>query len=137
MNKSWILENKEPQQFQDGFNQFLEFCQTNCSDPERIHCPCIDCGNGTKGNITMIKNHVFCRGFDTSYRTWYWHGESLKNNNPYPFGRRGVDDLGYSDFDDHPMELLDEAQEEFVDDPSKFEKLVRDADKTLFNGCLK
>ena len=85
----------------------------------------------------MIKNHVFCRGFDTSYRTWYWHGESLKNNNPYPFGRRGVDDLGYSDFDDHPMELLDEAQEEFVDDPSKFDKLVRDADKPLFNGCLK
>ena len=62
MDKSWILENRETQQFQDGFNQFLEFCQTNCSDPKRIHCPCIDCGNGTKGNITMIKKSCILSG---------------------------------------------------------------------------
>ena len=131
-----MLERRETSQFQDGFNKFLEFCLKNCSDPQKIRCPCIDCGNGVKGNITMIKDHVFCRGFDMSYSKWYWHGELL-NDDPYPLGRRGVDDFESNDFDDHPIELLDEAQEEFFHNPEKFDSMVRDADRQLFSGCNK
>ncbi|XP_060968400.1 uncharacterized protein LOC133035962 [Cannabis sativa] len=57
---------------------------------------------------------------------------------PYPLGRRGVDDhFESNDCDDLPTELLDDAQEEFIHDPEKFDSMVRDADKSLFSGCEK
>ncbi|KAM6593613.1 hypothetical protein CsatA_001316 [Cannabis sativa] len=136
MDKSWMLERRETPQFLDGFNKFLEFALKNSSNHERIPCPCVDCCNGTKGNITMIKDHVICRGFNRSYTTWYWHGER-STSDPYPLGKRGVDDFEFNDVDDFPMELLDEAQEEFLDDPEKLDNLVSDAEKPLFDGCKK
>ncbi|KAM6553906.1 hypothetical protein CsatB_014668 [Cannabis sativa] len=118
MDKSWMEEKRETPQFVEGFNNFLEFALKNCSDPEKIRCPCIDCGIISKGNISMLKNHVFCRGIDKSYTKWYWHGESMKG-------------------DPYPLELLDDAQEEFIHYPENFDSMVRDADKSLFSGCEK
>ena len=136
MDKAWMREERDTLRFQVGFDAFLEFALKNSKNHDRIHCPCVDCCNVSKGNITMIKDHVYLRGFNRSYTNWYYHGEHLPND-PYPLGKRGVDDIEGNDFDDYPLDLLNEAQEEFLNDPEKFDNFLSDADKPLFDGCKK
>ncbi|KAM6567351.1 hypothetical protein CsatA_026479 [Cannabis sativa] len=136
MDKSWMREERDTLRFQVGFDAFLEFALKNSTNHVRIHCPCVDCCNVSKGNITMIKDHVYLRGFNRSYTNWYYHGEHLPND-PYPLGKRGVDDIEGNDLDDYPLDLLNEAQEEFLNDPEKFDNFLSDADKPLFDGCKK
>ncbi|KAM6556335.1 hypothetical protein CsatB_003354 [Cannabis sativa] len=136
MDKSLMREERDALRFQVGFDTFLEFALKNSKNHDRIHCPCVDCCNVSKWNITMIKDHVYLRGFNRSYTNWYYHGEHLPDD-PYPLGKRGVDDIEGNDFDDYPLDLLNEAQEEFLNDPEKFDNFLSDADKPLFDGCKK
>ena len=30
-------------------------------------------------DITVVKDHLFCNGIDSSYDVWTWHGENICN----------------------------------------------------------
>ena len=43
-----------------------------------MFCPCVNCLNGRRQDIELIREHVLCDGFLKSYTIWTWHAEVLE-----------------------------------------------------------
>jgi len=41
-------------------------------------CPCVNCVNGRRHSLEVIRSHIICDGFRRSYTNWIWHGEQPK-----------------------------------------------------------
>ena len=86
MDKSWMmitywLKSKE---YLKGVQLFIEFATKNLGLEDEIHCPCVDCLNGTKFSRHVVRLHLIRRGIACSYRTWVHHGEHVPMFRAYP-----------------------------------------------------
>jgi len=54
-------------------SEFLEFAKRNGAGINgRCYCPCVNCLNGKRLDIELIREHVLCDGFLKNYTTWTW-----------------------------------------------------------------
>ncbi|KAL7218732.1 hypothetical protein ACSBR2_011915 [Camellia fascicularis] len=86
MDKSWMmikdwLKSKE---YLEGVQSFIEFATKNLGPQDEIHCPCVDCLNGTKFSRHVVRLHLIRRGIAISYRTWVHHGEHVPMFRDHP-----------------------------------------------------
>jgi len=64
--------------YEKGVEDFLEFAEWNGAGiNERHYYPCVNCVNGKRLDIELIREHVLRNGFLKNYTTWTWHGEVL------------------------------------------------------------
>jgi len=41
------------------------------------YCPCVNCLNGKRLDIELIREHLLCDDFFKNYTMWTWHDEVL------------------------------------------------------------
>ncbi|XP_050913280.1 uncharacterized protein LOC127128069 isoform X2 [Lathyrus oleraceus] len=81
IDKSWIDNPIESNEFKNGVVQFLDFAFSNAAIKGRILCPCITCNFRSLGNRAEVTNHLLQKGFPSKYTSWYMHGEKLVQAN--------------------------------------------------------
>ncbi|XP_057779975.1 uncharacterized protein LOC130998576 [Salvia miltiorrhiza] len=135
MDKSWMLKNRLSDEYKNGVESFMEFAIQNDTNNELMSCPCSKCGNLMRKKIDLVRLHLLSNGMDLTYHTWIWHGErstrsySTKYENEFEHQERNF-------VHEEPIDMVHAAYEEF-DNPSKFIKLLEDAEKPLYPGCVK
>jgi len=78
MGQSWINASRISDVYDKGVEDFLEFAEWNGARINvRYYCRCVNCVNGRRLDIKMIRKHVICDGFLKNYTTWTWHGKVL------------------------------------------------------------
>ncbi|KAL0549237.1 hypothetical protein IC582_013718 [Cucumis melo] len=74
---------------------------------------------------------------DESYKIWFWHGEQLSKSSSYGESFK-FDTHMYEENDAGSInEMIEVAYEDYPKDPNEFEKLLNDAEKSLYEGCKK
>jgi len=57
--------------YEKGVEDFLEFAKRNETIINgRYYCMCVNCVNGKRLDIELIREHVLCDGFLKNYTTW-------------------------------------------------------------------
>ena len=79
LDKLWYSADRRIKRYEDGVEDFLNYVKKNLGDLSSIQCPCIKCGNMKVHDITVVKDHLFCNGIDSSYDVWTWHGDNICN----------------------------------------------------------
>jgi len=78
MDRSWIFEPQISDVYENGVEEFLEYAKRNgATINRRYYCPCVNCLNGKRLDIELIREHLLCDGFFKNYTAWTWHGEVL------------------------------------------------------------
>ncbi|XP_021829791.1 uncharacterized protein LOC110770024 isoform X1 [Prunus avium] len=75
MDKTWMSKDRMSKEYEDGVEQFIAFVVSHASNPKLMKCPCQVCGNLMVETPKGIRDHMFIRGVDRSYKIWSWHGE--------------------------------------------------------------
>ncbi|XP_075481115.1 uncharacterized protein LOC142521824 [Primulina tabacum] len=94
------------------------------------------CGNLKKRNVETIRAHMYSNGIDLTYHTWIWHGERSTIGNSMNASDR-VEQDGQKYFDEEPIDMVHDAYDSYVGNPTQFNKLLEDAEKPLYPGCIK
>ena len=131
-----MLKDRRSREYEEGVEYFINFALQHCQNPSVIHCPCMRCGNLMHHTPNKIREHMFFNGIDQSYRTWYWHGEVGPPSGQSTAMTQGYNTLDYGDVAS-TLEMVHAAQDECMNDPMSFKKLVEDAEKPLCPNCLK
>ncbi|XP_073057309.1 uncharacterized protein [Primulina eburnea] len=136
MDKEWMFKDRVSHEYEFGVESFLQFAVKNTKDPDTISCPCTKCGNLKKRNVETIRAHMYSNGIDLTYHTWIWHGErSTIGNSMNASDRAGQD--GQKSFDEEPIDMVHDAYDSYVGNPTQFNQLLEDAEKPLYPGCIK
>ncbi|GJU99442.1 putative reverse transcriptase domain-containing protein [Tanacetum coccineum] len=107
-------------------------------------CPCTKCLNHIEHKVEEVQFHLFRNGIDLSYTNWTRHGEkdepSISAPKPVNATTEFVDDTDFaSDIPtDGPttVEMVNATKDNFdEDDLVKFQELLLDAEKPLYEGC--
>ncbi|GJS91314.1 putative transposase-associated domain-containing protein [Tanacetum coccineum] len=107
-------------------------------------CPCTKCLNHIEHKVEEVQFHLFKNGIDLSYTKWSKHGEkdepSISAPKPVNATTEFVDDTDFaSDIPtDGPttVEMVNATKDNFdEDDLVKFQELLLDAEKPLYEGC--
>ncbi|TYK03264.1 transposase [Cucumis melo var. makuwa] len=137
MDRSWMHKSRLPKDYELGVENFISFGFSNTKDAS-IRCPCLKCGNCEKQSRTTIRDHLYVNGIDESYKIWFWHGEQqlpesslYEESSKFDTHMYEVNDVGRIN------EMIEVAHEEYSKDPNEFEKLLNDAEKSLYEGCKK
>jgi len=78
MNLSWINASRISDVCEKGVEEFLQSAKRNgIGVNNKYYRLCVNCLNGRKLHIELIREHVLCDGLLKSYTTWNWHGEVL------------------------------------------------------------
>ncbi|XP_039688739.1 uncharacterized protein [Medicago truncatula] len=147
MDKSWLHEKRSSIRYLYGLHNFLDFAFRTVAEGNEILCPCKNCKNCSWGNREDVFEHLFCDGFDASYKKWIFHGEGLSSRKPYDKNHEKYnlhDDLdglledtfiekkfSNGEFDD----IYDDDSEDLDEDATRFYKLVHDAQQEVYPGC--
>ncbi|XP_060963548.1 uncharacterized protein LOC133033034 [Cannabis sativa] len=136
MDRNWMNANRLLAEYKQGVDHFLDFCQKYAKNPKLVLCPCLECGNLDRMNITEIKEHLLRNGIDKSYKVWVYHGEKKIRVPGEGTSKskkvKGVN-LGYED--DCIPEMIGDAQFESNADLLKFQSFVEDAEKPIYPNC--
>ena len=116
-----------------GVESFMKFAIENANDTKLIRCPCTKCGNMRLLEPKLIKCHLFTNVVLDQYKTWFWHDES------YSKQPSGVDSESKIQIGDcaNTMEMVDVFYDFYTCKPNAFVKLLSDAEKPLYGGCVK
>ncbi|GKC59352.1 retrovirus-related pol polyprotein from transposon TNT 1-94 [Tanacetum coccineum] len=107
-------------------------------------CPCTKCLNHTEHKVEEVQFHLFRNRIDLRYTKWNKHGEkdepSISTPKPINATAEFVDDTDFaSDIPtDGPstVEMVNATKDNFdEDDLVKFQELLLDAEKPLYEGC--
>jgi len=64
--------------YEKGVKFFLEFAKQNGATINgRYYYSCVNCVNGKRLDIQLIREHVLCDGFLNNYTMWTSHSEVL------------------------------------------------------------
>ncbi|XP_071712844.1 uncharacterized protein [Rutidosis leptorrhynchoides] len=128
--------------YMKGLQEFITIAETGQLNKgsTKIICPCKKCMNGKFfKDSTEIRNHLIINGFMRRYTCWYYYSESLPDHNPgaSDFNQVNEEDSYTSDHDN--FEAMFEGIEDNVDEKyhEKFQQLIVDSEKPLYNGCTK
>ena len=135
MDRDWIKANRMSKAYEKGVENFLEFAKNNCVDPNEVSCPCANCFNLKNHTVAEIEDHLYLNGIDQTYTRWIWHGEDpVRSSSQNPAQtNNGVDEI--IDDEDNELDMINDADERFVDHPEQFETLLNDAKSPLYTGC--
>ncbi|XP_073284694.1 uncharacterized protein [Primulina huaijiensis] len=136
MDKDWMSKNRLSHEYEVGVEYFLQFASRNANNPNAMPCPCTNCGNLKTKDIDTIRAHLCCNGIDLTYHTWIWHGERSKfGNSMNDSDRVRQDERKY--FTEEPINMVHVAYDSYAENPKQFHKLLEDAEKPLYPGCVK
>lgn len=106
----------------------------------QIPCPCVFCLNHYSLDVDEVDHHLFSKGIDPNYTNWTKHGEKDEPSRSTPIN---VDD-DLHDFADstigipidapETIEMVQATEENFIEDRERFQELLEDAEKPLYNG---
>jgi len=80
MDRDWINLPRISAEYENGVEEFIKFAQRyggRSDDEVKFTCPCVNCLNGRKLNITQVREHLICDGFLRSYTMWTWHDKLI------------------------------------------------------------
>ncbi|GJW13218.1 putative transposon, En/Spm-like protein [Tanacetum coccineum] len=108
-----------------------------------IPCLCTKCLNHIEHKVEEVQYHLYRHGIDISYTKWTKHGEedepSISAPKPVNATTEFVDDMDFAYIPtDGPatVEMVNATKDNFdVDDLVKFQELLLDAEKPLYEGC--
>ncbi|GJU73410.1 putative transposon, En/Spm-like protein [Tanacetum coccineum] len=154
MDKSWIGTNRTNKSYVDGVAAFIDYAVHNLQKMGNIDlrvnkhllmpCPCTKCLNHIEHKVEEVQFHLFRNRIDLSYTNWTRHGEkdepSISAPKPVNATTEFVDDTDFaSDIPtDGPatVEMVNATKDNFdEDDLVKFQELLLDAEKPLYEGC--
>ncbi|XP_056697876.1 uncharacterized protein [Spinacia oleracea] len=135
MDRSWIsMKNPGDPEYQAGVREFIKFAVKNGGGRSKLPCPCFMCHNFMHKRPEEILNHLDRWGFDKTYTCWVWHGECQDKAS---VGNSATNVCEGRSEGDRLEEMLHLVEENFDEDPSKFESLLNDSEKPLYKGCTK
>ncbi|KAL4592062.1 hypothetical protein LXL04_005042 [Taraxacum kok-saghyz] len=105
-----------------------------------IWCPCKKFQNCQKlSDLNAIEEHLLIEGFMNDYTCWSQHGELLIDHSTVDVGSNYDDvDDSQDDIRDNLDEMLDDIEGDVPDnDYEKFQQLIEDSEKPLYDGCTK
>ncbi|GKB14467.1 putative transposase-associated domain-containing protein [Tanacetum coccineum] len=154
MDKSWMETNRISKSYVDGVADFNDYAVHNLQktgniDPRLnkkhiyIPCPCTKCLSHIENKVEEVQYHLYRHGIDISYIKWTKHGEkdepSISAPKPVNATTEFVDDMDFAYIPtDGPatVEMVNATKDNFdVDDLVKFQELLLDAEKPLYEGC--
>ncbi|GJS35895.1 putative transposase-associated domain-containing protein [Tanacetum coccineum] len=147
--------NRTNKSYVDGVASFIDYAVHNLQKMGNIDlrvnkqhllipCPRTKCLNHIEHKVEEVQFHLFRNGIDLSYTNWIRHGEkdepSISAPEPVNATTEFVD---YTDFasdipTDGPatVEMFNATKDNFdEDDLVKFQELLLDAEKPLYEGC--
>ncbi|CAL9020547.1 unnamed protein product [Prunus brigantina] len=75
MDKSCMHADRRSKAYELGVEGFLNFAVENLGNTTHIRCPCVKCGNIRLFGVGILRDHLYFKGIDQSYKIWTWHGE--------------------------------------------------------------
>jgi len=133
MDRSWINASRISDVYEKGVEDCLEFVKRNGATINgRYYYPCVNCVNGKRLDIELIREHVLCDGFLKNYTTWAWHGEVL--DLPYVSEQ---DQCEHSELysEDCMEDMIRDIGEESFHQTHVFDSLKDDSLTELYTGC--
>ncbi|KAL2923487.1 tRNA:m(4)X modification enzyme TRM13 [Bienertia sinuspersici] len=122
MYRSWIHNSKPgDREYDAGVRQFINFAVKNSEGREKLPCPCHKCHNLLHKRVDEILNHLTKFAFDNTYTCWIWHGEKMDETHVGKPKNSVFEEENVVE-GDNLEDMLRVAQDEFNDDPSKFEE---------------
>ncbi|GJY50864.1 hypothetical protein Tco_0441711 [Tanacetum coccineum] len=153
MDKSWMETNRISKSYVDGVAAFINYVihnlqKTGNIDPRvnkkhiYIPCSCTKCLNHIEHKVEEVQYHLYRHRIDISYTKWTKHGEedepSISAPKPVNATTEFVDDMdfAYIPIDGPAMvEMVNATKYNFdVDDLVKFQELLLDVEKPLYEG---
>ena len=157
MDKSWMSTKRTSKSYVDGVKAFIDYAVDNLHkmgniDPRvnKLHlimpCPCTNCLNRIPHKVEEVEFHLFRNGIDLSYIKWTKHGEKEEPSisAPKPAVNATPEFVDDTDFasdipTDGPatVDMVNATKDNFEseDDLVKFQELLLDAEKPLYEGC--
>nr|GEZ63102.1 hypothetical protein [Tanacetum cinerariifolium] len=155
MDKFWMGTNRTKKSYVDGVAAFIDYAVHNLQKMGNVDlrvnkqhllmlCPCTKCLNHIEHKVEEVKFHLFRNRINLSYINWTRHGEkdepSISVPKPVNATAEFVDDIDFaSDIPtDGPatVEMVNATKDNFdEDDLVKFQELLLDAEKPLYEGC--
>ena len=127
-----MSKDKRSKNYIDGVESFIAFVVKNCIGKKSIKCPCLQCGDMMFHTPEKIRDHLFFYGIDQSYYTWYWHGE-VALSGPSIAREKSYKRVQFIDMD-NTIEMVQDAKNDYRDDPKMFERILEDVEKPLLLG---
>ena len=157
MDKTWMVTKRTSKCYIDGVQVFIDYAIDNLGkmsniDPRvnKLHlkmpCPCTNCCNHINQIVEAVQWHLFRNGIDLTYIKWTKHGEkdepSKRAAEPVEATTEFVEDTDFASnyIPTDAQATVDmvnatkdnfESEEELV----KFQELLLDAEKPLYEGC--
>jgi len=79
MDRSWINTSRISDVYKKGVEDFLQYAKRNATVINgTYYCPCVNCVNGKRLDIELVREHVLCDGFLNNYTSWTWEGEVIE-----------------------------------------------------------
>ena len=77
MDRSWIHASRISEQYETGVECFIEYVIRNAKDDMngKFFYPCVNCCNGSRLELDVIREHLLCDGFLKNYTRW--NGENV------------------------------------------------------------
>ena len=95
-----------------------------------IRCLCLRCGNENTHSIDTVKEHYlfiyFYNGIDQIYTSWLRHNENICASSRMCFDTN-YDVSSEDEEEDNMVEMVNDAEQDFVGWPEQFTKLLDDA----------
>ncbi|XP_042974567.1 uncharacterized protein LOC122306194 [Carya illinoinensis] len=161
MDRAWmhIEDRMRSNEYAEGVKKFIDMAKAHALGRDCIRCPCRRCRNRSFHPISMVEDHLFIVGIDTSYTEWIFHGEEETLQYTTSSDEEGIDDYSYNDYIDDVDEMLDYIRVgSFMDNssspegeadrvpqghtahtpiPPNFDELLDDAKMPLYPNCSK
>ncbi|RVW62174.1 hypothetical protein CK203_062575 [Vitis vinifera] len=131
-----MSKDRRSVEYDEGVENFINFALAHSTNHTSIKCPCLRCGNLLCQTPQVIREHLFFNGIDISYRVWYWHGEKGPSGGFSNVSQQRYDKCEYNDVAD-TIDMVNAAQVNCMNDPQVFGRLLEDAEKPLYPGCMK
>ena len=135
-NQDWMSKDRRSTKYDEGVENFINFALAHSTNHTSIKCPCLRYGNLLCQTPQVIREHLFFNGIDLSYRVWYWHGEKGPSGGFSNVSQQRYDKCEHNDVTD-TIDMVNVAQVNCMNDPQVFGRLLKDAEKNLYLGCMK
>ncbi|XP_027120615.1 uncharacterized protein [Coffea arabica] len=149
MDRSWMsIKNYLDPKYLDGVDEFIKFAFLGKDPNCKLPCPCKVCNNFEDQTKEVMTNHL-CRGIVDSYTRWIFHGEGFEsddenddieindNDSDFDSMEELLNDVGVANFGEswrHSPELDTGACTEKEGEPSRFLRLLSEAEKSLYRA---
>ncbi|KAL6611280.1 hypothetical protein ACP70R_039208 [Stipagrostis hirtigluma subsp. patula] len=156
MDKSWMkLSDRFSKDYIAGVGAFLALSFQHNGGSSQMLCPCLYCANVSHQSASIVRTHLILYGMQSSYTKWIFHGEQA-NDDEYQVDEQLEDEDEADDFDGfdviqdllgdiHRANVVVQEQEnqqsgganiaESNDGASRFDSLLRSAQRELYLGC--